>query len=169
MDRAVVIYRNSDGLVVGTWRGQNTIPTSPDPSQTYHEVTIAEFEQVTRNGLTYGNDLRWEVAGGVLLERTDVRMRLKFTPRNVEVQQGTAPPTVQVTLVDNAGVTIPTTGTIKPIILGKPVNIALVSGIGTLTIPTGRPADIVISDGPNYRVEAPLTIKVFALNTLDLS
>jgi len=168
VERAIVIFQNSNNEVIGTWRGGDTLPVNTDPLLTYFEVTIAQIEEVTSKGLTFGNQKRWKVLAGVLTEQADGRARVRFTPTAISVQVGSVPPTVQVTRIDNNGVTIPTTGTVKTTMLGFPVSIALVNGIGTLTVPTGKVRDVVIGDGPNYRVEAPLSIEVFALNSLEL-
>lgn len=172
MERALVRYRVSDGFVIGTWRGRvrgdEDLPADTDPALESLEISLEQYETLASNGLRYGSEFRFKVVAEEVVEQSDPRPRLRFTPADLRVAVGSPPPTVAVALLDRAGRVVTTTGTLDVTILGSPVSLDLVSGVGSLTIPTVEAKAVTVGDGPDYSVERALQITVFSPNALRL-
>ena len=146
------VIRNSDDAVVGVQDRPNIPPTPPGGKISYLTITAQEYADVNQDGVFFAGTQtpQWQKQGSNIVKITDSRPVLTFSPNAVNASVGGANPIVQVDgTVNNQTIDL---GVAKVQLNG--------AGHGTLSVDTAVPRALVVGDGANHRVAAPLSISI---------
>lgn len=172
LEQTVYIVSHDD--VTGVVTGLRTAPwqlvdrdggvVHAPPGRTAIKVTEAVYTTLSARRKFEGHDQpRWKVVAGALVEQTDTRPIVRFTPDEVEIEVGAAQSAVMVEVIDSNGDVM--TGVNRTDVLtsagGAKISVTFVSGVGTVTVKTGRARVDQLISTPRYRVLVPLSVTVF--------
>jgi len=150
--------------IKGLWRGDKpAVPTSTGDTLSV-EVTEAQHADISNKGMQFdGGATRFKWDGAAIVEQTDTRPRLRFTPDVVDVDTGEPPVNVTAEILKPDG-TVDTTFNGRRLLEiddDRNLRFIFVNGVATIQVRTNRGYSLVLPPQVDFRLEgAGLSVTV---------
>ena len=150
--------------ITGLWRGDaDAIPVSPTPDRLIVEITEDQYAEIGGKGMNHPQGPpRFVWDGTAIVEQPDSRRRIRFTPDSVDIDVGDPDVTITAEVLrSNGNVDITYTRPRKIVTLGqRRLRLSFLAGVATFTVKAAREHQLEQDAIPEFRLEAPLQIRV---------
>lgn len=167
--------QKADDMVTGIVRGAVVPTVDPGADHYVQEIDATAAGVINDQGLVWPGTatLRWmwDDVAGEIVEVSDVRALVRFTPSTVEDRVGQPNATVQVEVLDPDTEAVRTgfSQVVALVASNDPnyrVGVNVQNGLATITVTKTARKYLVFEDQLNARFIEPLTVNIVELNTI---